>query len=84
MDMNTWLVSYWNVIWNKCLVPTFKGIYQAMDSIKVVSMVDGARVSLWDFCIGIIIMGAVINLFINFTTPTLPDRSLSSKKRKKE
>lgn len=82
--MNTYLVNYWNIIWRECIVPTFKGIYQAMDSIKVVSMVDGARVSLWDFCIGIIVMGAIINLFINFTTPTIPDRAIKSKRDKKE
>lgn len=80
-----YIVNDWNVVWRDCIVPTFRSIYEAMNSIVIVSLVDGARVSLWDFCIGIIIMGAIINLFINFTVPTIPDRSsLKQKTNKKE
>lgn len=79
-----YLTNYWNIIWRDCIVPSFTGIYQAMDSIKIVSIVDGVKISLWDFSIAIIVMGAIINLFINFTTPTLPDRAIRSKRDKKE
>lgn len=55
-----------------------------MNSIKIMDFTSGSFISLWDFCIAIIIMGAIINLFINFTTPTIPDRAIKSKRDKKE
>lgn len=75
----------WMTIWNKCIFPTLLSIYNAMNSIIIVDFHLGNSISLWDFCIGIIIMGAIINLFINFTVPTIPDRSsLKRKSNKKE
>lgn len=45
-----------------------------MNSIKILDFTSGYFISLWDLCIAVIVMGAIINLFINFTTPTMPDR----------
>lgn len=73
----------WKVVWS-CILRTFTSIYNAMNSIVIFDYWGSGYVSLWDFCIGVIVMGAIINLFINFTTPTLPDKSMPSKKNKKE
>lgn len=78
------LVNYWNVIWRSCIVATFRSIYNAMNTLTIVSITDGARISLWDFCVAIIIMGAIMNLFINFTTPTISDRSIMNIGRKRK
>lgn len=67
----------WTVVWN-CVIDTFKAIYTAMNTIKIFDVWGSNYVSLWDLCVGVIVMGAIINLFINFTTPTLPDSSTSS------
>ena len=53
-------------------------------SIKIMDFVSCYFISLWDFCIAVIVMGAIINLFINFTTPTIADRAIKSKRDKKE
>lgn len=56
-----------------------------MNTIVIFDYWGHGYISLWDLSVGVIVMGAIINLFINFTTPTLPDKVLkSSKKRNKE
>lgn len=67
----------WSVIWD-CIFDTLKTIYTVMNTIKVFDINGVVSVSIWDLSIGVIVMGAIINLFINFTIPTLPDRSTSS------
>ena len=64
----------WVTVWNDCIFPTLKTIYDVMNSIKIYDFSSGYFISLWDLCIAVIVMGAIINLFINFTTPTMPDR----------
>lgn len=71
----------WLVVWN-CVLNTLKSVYVAMNSIKIFDIFGGNFISLWDVCIAVIVMGAIMNLFINFTMPTLPDRT--SVKRKKD
>lgn len=65
--------SSWRVVW-KCILDTFLSIYEAMNTIVIFDYWGSGYVSLWDLCVGVIVMGAIINLFINFTAPTLPDR----------
>lgn len=67
----------WSVVWD-CIFDTLKTIYRVMNTIQVFDINGAFSVSLWDICVGVIVMGAIINLFINFTTPSLPDRSSSS------
>ena len=69
----------WTLIWNRIIFPILESIYDAMNSLAI--YFNGYRISLWSFCLAIIVFGSIMNLFINFTTPTLPDRS--STKRKK-
>ena len=45
-----------------------------MNTIKIYDVGGSFSVSLWDLSLGVIVIGAVMNLFINFTTPTMPDR----------
>lgn len=74
----------WNAVWD-CILSSFQAIYRAMNTIKILDVWGNNYISLWDFCIGIIVMGAIINLFINFTVPTIPDKSsLKRKPNKKE
>lgn len=70
----------WSVVWD-CIFDTLKTVYTVMNTIKIFDINGQFYVSLWDICIGVIVMGAIINLFINFTTPTLSDRS-SGKRNK--
>lgn len=64
----------WSVVWD-CIFDSLKTIYTVMNTIKVFDINGAFSVSVWDISIGVIVMGAIINLFINFTVPTLPDRS---------
>lgn len=67
----------WTVVWD-CILNSLTTVYRVMNNIKIFDLWGQNFVSLWDLCIGVIVMGAIINLFINFSTPTLPDRSSSS------
>lgn len=71
----------WSVVWD-CIFDSLKSIYTVMNTIKIFDINGAFYISVWDLSIGVIVMGAIINLFINFTTPTIPDRS--SVKRKKD
>ena len=73
----------WSVVWD-CIFDTLKTIYTVMNSIKIFDINGAFYISLWDFCIGIIVMGAIINLFINFSTPTLPDKVNTERRKNKE
>lgn len=63
----------WSTVWD-CIFDTLKTIYTVMNTIKIFDINNQFSISLWDLSIGIIVMGAILNLFINFTTPTMPDR----------
>lgn len=63
----------WSTVWD-CIFDTLKTIYTVMNTIKVFDINGAFSVSVWDISIGVIVMGAIINLFINFTTPTMPDK----------
>lgn len=67
----------WSVVWD-CIFDTLKSVYVAMNKLEIFDINGQFSVSVWDICLGVIVMSAIINLFINFTTPTLPDRSSSS------
>ena len=71
----------WSVVWD-CIFDTLKTIYTVMNTIKVFDINGSFAVSVWDISIGVIVMGAIINLFINFTTPTIADRSISKSSKK--
>ena len=69
--------SAWSAIWNG-IINFFTGFKDIMDSITLFSIGGSFHCSLWDFCLGIIIMSAIIGQFIIFSQPVLPDQRTSS------
>lgn len=63
----------WSTVWT-CVFTAFRTIYSVMNTIKIYDVGGAFSVSLWDLSLGVIVIGAVMNLFINFTIPTMPDR----------
>lgn len=45
-----------------------------MNTIQIADINGAFSVSLWDLSLGVIVLGTIMNLFINFTLPTLPDK----------
>ncbi len=72
-----------NTVWSTIWGYVYTSITSAIDVMKSIIVSDGSvRVSLFHIAFGVVIMGAIINLFINFTTPTLPDETISSRKER--
>lgn len=69
--------SAWSVIWN-CIINFFTSFKELLDDITLFSIGGAFHCSLWDFCLGIIIMSAIIGQFIIFAQPVLPDQPTSS------
>ena len=65
--------SAWAVIWD-FISDFFLSIKTVMQDITIFSIGSSFHCSLWNFCLAIIIMGAIIGQFIIFAKPALPDK----------
>lgn len=69
--------SAWSVIWNG-IISFFTAVKDIMDGIIIFSLGGSFQATLWDFCLGVIIMGAIIGQFIIFAQPSLPDKPVKN------
>lgn len=52
-------------IFNECIMPCFEKIWNVMHEVLYIE-ISSSRVSLAQFCIGIILVGVILSIFLSF------------------